>query len=270
MASRLDVTKYVPITFSLRHWSPVSRTPRFFDREALSDVTIKFGEREVKCHKVVLCSASEYFEMMLGVNSAFKERDQRVIELKDDEDLDAVEAMLAYMYTFDYVLRFKSREHDAGFHLNVLVTAKKYLLPKLELKALDEFISAKPRLDDDLDAAVAVMQQHAKYAGQNEYVDRVVTALKKIHLVDLIAKPEYHALLANEDDLLDFVRDRFKLADRADGSQKSDLLFCKNCGITYSCPPSPFIICRVCNYYLIAQGYPTPTVSMKTFWMKEA
>ena len=62
----------------------------FFDQEAFSDITIKFGTRERKCHRMILCSKSEYFKEMRGPGKAFAEAQQSVIELKDDVNEEAV------------------------------------------------------------------------------------------------------------------------------------------------------------------------------------
>ena len=45
-----------------------------FDNVAYSDITIKFGDREVKAHKSVLCTKLEYFEKLFGETSKFKVR----------------------------------------------------------------------------------------------------------------------------------------------------------------------------------------------------
>lgn len=84
-------------------------TNSFFDLAELSDVTIKLNGPEVKCHKVILTAASDYFQILCGAKSQFKEGSLQTIELKDDGDADAVEAMLAYIYYFDYVERLKVR-----------------------------------------------------------------------------------------------------------------------------------------------------------------
>lgn len=47
---------------------------RFFDQEEWSDVTIKSGDREIKCHRLILASKSEYFRKLLSRDSAFKVR----------------------------------------------------------------------------------------------------------------------------------------------------------------------------------------------------
>jgi hypothetical protein len=46
----------------------------FFRQDALSDVTLKFGDKEMKCHKVILCARSEYFKKLCGPDSKFAVR----------------------------------------------------------------------------------------------------------------------------------------------------------------------------------------------------
>ena len=48
------------------------KTANFFDNSAFSDVTIKYDGKEVKAHKMILCTRSKYFERMLGQGSQFK------------------------------------------------------------------------------------------------------------------------------------------------------------------------------------------------------
>lgn len=181
---------------------------RFFDTNELSDITIKFSGREVKCHKVILCSASEYFQGLCGARSRFIESGQNVIELKDDEDADAVEAMIAYIYSFDYSERFKEKADDAVFHFNVLVTANKYLIPKLASRACVKLAVASDTLQDDPEKAWALIQQHAKYPDQNEAVDVLVKDLKKQHLPYLLANPEAQRALSEDTDFQDLIKDR--------------------------------------------------------------
>ncbi|KAK3699715.1 hypothetical protein LTR37_016320 [Vermiconidia calcicola] len=107
-----------------------------FDQAAFSDVTIKFGNnREIKCHKLILCNVSEYFKGMLA--GKFAESERKTIELHDD-DPDAVEAMLRYIYSFEYADTTGERASwtAVALHLNVYAVAKKYQMPTLSTKAL--------------------------------------------------------------------------------------------------------------------------------------
>jgi hypothetical protein len=46
----------------------------FFRQDALSDVTLHFSGREMKCHKIILCARSEYFRKLCGPESGFAVR----------------------------------------------------------------------------------------------------------------------------------------------------------------------------------------------------
>ena len=43
-----------------------------FDKDEWADVVLKFGDKEVKCHRVILGSKSEYFKTLLKRDSGFK------------------------------------------------------------------------------------------------------------------------------------------------------------------------------------------------------
>lgn len=47
-------------------------TSLWFNRSDYSDVTIRFSDREVACHKFVLCTKSEYFSLLCGVKAKLK------------------------------------------------------------------------------------------------------------------------------------------------------------------------------------------------------
>lgn len=43
----------------------------YYGEKEFADVTIKFGDREIECHKLILCWGSEYFKKLCGPGSAF-------------------------------------------------------------------------------------------------------------------------------------------------------------------------------------------------------
>ena len=110
---------------------------RFFDQEAFSDVTVRFGARERKCHKMTICSKSEYFMDLCGPGKRFPESQQPLVELKDDDE-DAVEAVLRWLYTFDYEECIDTDKPDnrLDFQLNVCVVADKHLLMAFKEEAV--------------------------------------------------------------------------------------------------------------------------------------
>ncbi|TKA82691.1 hypothetical protein B0A55_01497 [Friedmanniomyces simplex] len=126
----------------------------FFDQEAFSDITVKFGTRERRCHKMILCSKSIYFNDLCGPAKKFAEAQQPIIELKDDDE-EAVEALLRWLYTFDYEHRHTGNAPDSpeeestiDFHLSVCLVADKYLLQDLKNEALSRL---RTRLETAVD-----------------------------------------------------------------------------------------------------------------------
>ncbi|KAI7238339.1 hypothetical protein KC330_g2593 [Hortaea werneckii] len=117
----------MPLTLDVKEW---------FDQKAFSDVTVRYDTNERKCHKLILCAKSDYFKELLGPGKQFVEAQQSTVELKDDDNA-AVEAMLRWLYTFDYE-KTRTAEHESpyDFHLNVVVVADKYLLHGLRDEAL--------------------------------------------------------------------------------------------------------------------------------------
>lgn len=51
---------------------PQSDMVQFYDQPDFSDMTIKFGEKEIKAHRIILCARSVYFKKALGPNSPFQ------------------------------------------------------------------------------------------------------------------------------------------------------------------------------------------------------
>jgi len=71
---------------------------RFYNSPILSDLTVRFSERAVKAHKVVLCAQSGWFRNAFEGN--FEEASKSEIELLDD-DADALDGVLRYCYGLD-------------------------------------------------------------------------------------------------------------------------------------------------------------------------
>ena len=97
--------------------------PHFYKDDEYSDITIKFSDREIPCHKIVICTQSEYFKKLCGKGSQFAESKQKVVELKDD-DPDAVEAVIRQLYFGSYSTG-SNRTLDWRFHAEIAIAAKK-------------------------------------------------------------------------------------------------------------------------------------------------
>ncbi|KAF2207737.1 hypothetical protein CERZMDRAFT_102004 [Cercospora zeae-maydis SCOH1-5] len=85
---------------TLRHYASGSNSfQTLFKVEDYSDVTIKLSDREIPCHKAVICTQSEYFQKLCGKDSPFAKGNEKVVQLKE-HDPDAVEAIIRYLTSY--------------------------------------------------------------------------------------------------------------------------------------------------------------------------
>ncbi|KAK5174914.1 uncharacterized protein LTR77_000050 [Saxophila tyrrhenica] len=207
-----------------------------FDKPEFSDITIKFGAQEVKCHKVVLTQASDYFRTLL-TNRNFVESEQATIELQGDEPR-AVMAMLRHIYGFPYDQDLAILPSEGiDFHHAVDTTANKYLLSKLEEKALNSLDSSCARYEEacDLLDKVQVFRTIKKFALHKELggpMDKAYHHILSTQFLALYKLQEFRLWL--EEPGKEGVRDMaFELMDNANknciGCQVSP---CKRCGLT--------------------------------------
>ncbi|KAE9984039.1 hypothetical protein BLS_003190 [Venturia inaequalis] len=105
--------------------------------DKFSDMTITCKDSRVfKVHRSVICTQSEVFDKMCTKN--WKEKNESNIDLTD-QDTDAVEALLAYLYTSEYTA--KEKENALVLHVHVYQLAHMYLigeLCKVAAKSFDE------------------------------------------------------------------------------------------------------------------------------------
>ncbi|KAL1979195.1 hypothetical protein VTN96DRAFT_6523 [Rasamsonia emersonii] len=110
----------------------------YFLSSRFSDLTIYTEDQEFKVHRLVVCGRSEYFSRLFNGNWA--ETAENVVQLKDD-DPRAVEAMVHFMYGYEY----DSSGSDRGrispilFNVKVYQLADKYGVPQLKQRAKEKF-----------------------------------------------------------------------------------------------------------------------------------
>ncbi|KEQ61160.1 uncharacterized protein M437DRAFT_26213, partial [Aureobasidium melanogenum CBS 110374] len=119
----------------------------FFNNEFLSDVTLKFGGQQLSCHKVVLARKSEYF--FRAFSSQFPVASSNEVDLGDDEDPEAILAMIRHIYDLPYDMMIEgntvddsapySTNEDLLFHINVYAVADKYDVPSLRPIVVKKF-----------------------------------------------------------------------------------------------------------------------------------
>ncbi|RYP39208.1 hypothetical protein DL767_002316 [Monosporascus sp. MG133] len=109
----------------------------YFNADTFSDATVRCSGKEFKVHKLVLSAQSEFFSK--AFTGDWKESDSGQIDL-EEVDVNVVEAMLHFMYHFDY-----NNTHGAStmiFNAQVYSVADKYIIPALKAEAREKFGTA--------------------------------------------------------------------------------------------------------------------------------
>ncbi|CAD0115411.1 unnamed protein product, partial [Aureobasidium uvarum] len=119
--------------------SDVYRKRNFLDDQELSDVVIKFGDKQVFAHKIMLANGSAWFEKaLLG---SFSEANKKIIELHDDINPEVIMAMLKHLYGSNYYQQkiLIGINGSAAFHLEVFMLGDKYDISSLREEASERF-----------------------------------------------------------------------------------------------------------------------------------
>ncbi|GKU09497.1 unnamed protein product, partial [Fusarium langsethiae] len=106
----------------------------YYNKDALSDVTITCDGQEFKAHRVIISAHSKCFAKAL--NGDWKESSERQIDIKDF-DASAVEAMLRFMYSFDYSNIYGTS--TMVFDAQMYQIADKYDIPALKAQSKNKF-----------------------------------------------------------------------------------------------------------------------------------
>ncbi|KAL8927009.1 MAG: hypothetical protein Q9208_002554 [Pyrenodesmia sp. 3 TL-2023] len=111
-----------------------------YDTGKFTDLTLISGGQEFKCHKLVLCSQSPFFEK--ACTNGFQESQTSTIHLPDDDPL-YLSLMLEFFYTKKYsVDRHFDLEHAMDrvtAHIALYTLGDKYEIPALCRFSADEF-----------------------------------------------------------------------------------------------------------------------------------
>ncbi|KAI5203418.1 hypothetical protein E4T39_04241 [Aureobasidium subglaciale] len=126
---------------------PHSGDELLFDNELLSDVKIKFGGHQLFGHKVVLVRRSKY--CLRAFSGAFAIASSNEIDLGDDEDPEAIRAMIRHIYElpYDKMLEGDTAGDTAAysineyllFHIAVFTAADKYDVASLRPLIVKKF-----------------------------------------------------------------------------------------------------------------------------------
>ncbi|KAF4122719.1 BTB protein, partial [Geosmithia morbida] len=110
----------------------VSSLKDYYNTDTLTDFVVVCGDQEFKVHGVILSGHSKYFATLFNGN--WKESADKRITISDFEPC-IVEAMLQFMYSFDYDTDSTGLVHDA----EVYQIADKYDVPGLKAHAQKKF-----------------------------------------------------------------------------------------------------------------------------------
>ncbi|KAI8668585.1 hypothetical protein NCS57_00670100 [Fusarium keratoplasticum] len=149
----------------------------YYNTDTLSDAVVVCNGQEFKVHRVILSAHSKYFATALNGN--WKESSEKKIEIKDF-DASVVEAMLRFMYSFDYsnIYGTSTMVYDA----QVYQIADKYDVPALKACSKDKFGVAITTgwSMDDFPLAIAVVYESTPSADRGLRDLAVETSQKNI------------------------------------------------------------------------------------------
>ncbi|EMC96343.1 hypothetical protein BAUCODRAFT_471869 [Baudoinia panamericana UAMH 10762] len=223
--SQLGHSQSLQRTSSTGSVAPTGRLDeaKLFNQEAFADVVVKYGLREKKCHKLILCSKSAYFNDLFGPGKNFAEANTGVIELHDDDE-EAVEAMLRWLYTFDYEDRTSFAEVEGNatpdFHLAVCLVADKYLLTPL----CDEALSQLCKVLEGLHHGQLVKVIEKVYYSETAYpvsVTACVDEVRNAFMYPLLQMEDFRGLLQTDGTTCLSVIDKL-LADAAKAATRNN------------------------------------------------
>ncbi|KAF9640755.1 putative btb poz-like protein [Lasiodiplodia theobromae] len=132
--------------------------PAFYRSGEHSDITVRYGNgsdtRERMLHKIVLCSQSEFFRLMLA--APMKESHENMVELHEDPDL--IDSAIDFIYLGSLTLPdLASPAHVAIRILRTYEIANQYMIGALQDAAATRF-SNLIKLNPSLSANVTVLR----------------------------------------------------------------------------------------------------------------
>ncbi|PQE33412.1 BTB POZ domain protein [Rutstroemia sp. NJR-2017a WRK4] len=166
----------------------------YLNSPSLSDGIIECENKEFKIHKLVLCAQSNYFSK--AFQGDWKESTDGHITLKED-DVSAVEAMLRFMYTFDYDASSsaKSSSSPMVFNAKVYSIADKYEVLSLKSYAKQKFETTVETCWDMDDFPHAIAEVYNSTPSVDQGLRKVVVDAACKHLDQLLSKQGFRDML---------------------------------------------------------------------------
>ncbi|KAK4955598.1 hypothetical protein LTR10_006537 [Elasticomyces elasticus] len=175
----------------------------WFGKDKYSDVTLKFGDREFRAHRLVLEQSSVYFKQILEENTT------GIIKL--EEDPEAMECMLRYIYTFKY-LEGEKRKDEWCLHLKVAAVAAQYGVEALLETAVHCFQLVGPLPGQQYREGRDMLALLPKYRHLHPDLGVRERSLHNRWFLPLLSGPEYRSLFCSTPDRAQCALGRFAAA----------------------------------------------------------
>ncbi|PWY74523.1 hypothetical protein BO94DRAFT_424171, partial [Aspergillus sclerotioniger CBS 115572] len=159
-----------------------------------SDLTICTINQEFKVHRLVLCGQSEYFSRMLKRD--WVETTEKLVRF-DDDDPEAIRAMIQFMYGIDYNKSGGDDGHACPllFAVKMYQIADKYAVPRLQQQAKKTFETlAKTCWEMDYFSTVIAEAYRCTTKSDRSLRDPLVE-ISREHIDELREKDEFQKVL---------------------------------------------------------------------------
>ncbi|KAL9598110.1 MAG: hypothetical protein Q9179_004035 [Wetmoreana sp. 5 TL-2023] len=156
-----------------------------YDAGQFTDFTIICKEQEFKCHKVIVCAQSKFFEA--ACSNGFKESSASKIELPEDDPY-LIGLMLEFLYTQTYTPDDKAScnrvdpedpKYIPKVHISLYALGDKYAIPALCHEAVKQL---RARFKSNPNAAETLANLAVKQLARHSTVILVDRKLKKLML----------------------------------------------------------------------------------------
>ncbi|KAK5700562.1 hypothetical protein LTR97_005079 [Elasticomyces elasticus] len=148
-----------------------------YGNATFSDVTIKFGDSELKAHKFVLSSKSTYFAKIL--------EDSTSSTIKLYGDSEAIDCMLRYIYQEVYP-SMTEQGRTWEFHLRMAAAGDTFGIPKLLIEGVSKFMSYHIR---DCHIGLAMLQTLPHYYYLTHHFPNKARELRHKYLLPALRDP---------------------------------------------------------------------------------
>ncbi|TID23354.1 hypothetical protein E2P81_ATG02927 [Venturia nashicola] len=220
----------------------ISAVQLCFESGKYSDLTVQSGACEFKVHKVVVCEQSEWFTKATK-NNTFLESQTGIVNMNEDEP-DAVAAMLEYLYKDDYTLSYpfsmtkdspEAKGHEMMFHLHVYALADKLRIPALKETSSNYFglLVSSYWSDPAFPSVVQFTYSIAPPGQDGDGLRRIVVSTAGIHAKEFLVDTN-ELFLSMMEGLADFGKDLSQwLAKKGTPNPGGEEFTCTGCSLKF-------------------------------------